>query len=310
MSTMPTGRPTLAHEALFYRDTIEYATRLGAFVAASLEAGRPVLVAIPADRLGVVTRQLGDPGPDLETVDMTELGRNPGRILPAVHAFVDSHQGRAVSFVGEPIWPGRNPAEVAEATRYEALINRALANTPLHALCPYQVDALPSAILSDAYRTHPLVRLNGQQKDSDSFADPELVWRSVTHLPPPPPNAITVVFDARSLAAVREAVQAQSELAHLPAERIDDLVVATSEVAGNSIRHAGGSGTLQTWARPEAVVCEVRDRGHLTDPLVGRSRPGPVAERGWGLWLANQLCDLVQLHSGTNGTTVRLHIRR
>jgi anti-sigma regulatory factor (Ser/Thr protein kinase) len=29
-------------------------------------------------------------------------------------------------------------------------------------------------------------------------------------------------------------------------------------------------------------------------------------EGGRGLWLANQLCDLVQIRSGENGTVVRL----
>ena len=31
---------------------------------------------------------------------------------------------------------------------------------------------------------------------------------------------------------------------------------------------------------------------------------------GYGLWLANQLCDLVQIRSLPAGTAVRLHMRR
>ena len=31
---------------------------------------------------------------------------------------------------------------------------------------------------------------------------------------------------------------------------------------------------------------------------------------GRGVWLANQLCDLVQIRSGAAGTVVRLHARR
>ena len=45
-----------------------------------------------------------------------------------------------------------------------------------------------------------------------------------------------------------------------------------------------------------------------TEPLVGRERPaGPAG--GYGLWLANQLCDLVQVRSFPAGSVVRLHMR-
>jgi hypothetical protein len=52
----------------------------------------------------------------------------------------------------------------------------------------------------------------------------------------------------------------------------------------------------------------VRDRGRIDDPLVGRIRPGPEQHRGRGLWLVNQLCDLVQLRTSGNGTIVRMHM--
>ena len=32
-------------------------------------------------------------------------------------------------------------------------------------------------------------------------------------------------------------------------------------------------------------------------------------ESGFGLWLANQLCDLVQIRSFADGSVVRLHLR-
>jgi anti-sigma regulatory factor (Ser/Thr protein kinase) len=41
--------------------------------------------------------------------------------------------------------------------------------------------------------------------------------------------------------------------------------------------------------------------------LAGRIRPGPDQSSGFGLWLANQLCDLVQVRSLPSGTVVRLH---
>ena len=63
------------------------------------------------------------------------------------------------------------------------------------------------------------------------------------------------------------------------------------------MRHGGGEGTLSSGATPDAVICEVRDRGRIEDPLAGRVEPAAGAEGGRGLWMANQLCDLVQIRS-------------
>jgi anti-sigma regulatory factor (Ser/Thr protein kinase) len=57
------------------------------------------------------------------------------------------------------------------------------------------------------------------------------------------------------------------------------------------------------------VICEVRDGGRLDDPLAGRRRPSVAQVGGYGLWLANQVCDLVQLRSQADGMAVRVHMR-
>ena len=41
--------------------------------------------------------------------------------------------------------------------------------------------------------------------------------------------------------------------------------------------------------------------------MVGRELVELVSENGRGVWMANQLCDLVQVRSGARGTVVRLH---
>jgi anti-sigma regulatory factor (Ser/Thr protein kinase) len=57
------------------------------------------------------------------------------------------------------------------------------------------------------------------------------------------------------------------------------------------------------------LICEVRDQGRIDDPLVDRRRPRRDQAGGYGLWLANRLCDLVQLRSGSTGSAIRLHMR-
>lgn len=66
---------------------------------------------------------------------------------------------------------------------------------------------------------------------------------------------------------------------------------------------------IEVWHTSEEILCEVRDQGHIPDPMAGRVRHDPD-ERGHGLWLVNLVCDLVELRSGAGGTTVRMHMRR
>ena len=72
---------------------------------------------------------------------------------------------------------------------------------------------------------------------------------------------------------------------------------------------AGGIGLLRLWRDADSLVCEVRDRGRLGEPLVGRAFPALNQEDGRGLWMVNRLCDLVQVRSLSSGTIVRLHFR-
>jgi anti-sigma regulatory factor (Ser/Thr protein kinase) len=88
------------------------------------------------------------------------------------------------------------------------------------------------------------------------------------------------------------------------------MVLVVNEVTTNSVRHGGGTGTLRIWEEGASLICEVRDRGQILDPLIGRRKPPADRGSGLGLWLANQLCDLVQIRSFPTGSVVRLHIRR
>jgi anti-sigma regulatory factor (Ser/Thr protein kinase) len=107
---------------------------------------------------------------------------------------------------------------------------------------------------------------------------------------------------------IREFVSRHAARAGL-AEGIEDLVLSVHELAANTVRHGGGEGTLSIWRERDAVVCEVRDRGRIEEPLAGRIEPATDALGGRGLWLANQLCELVQIRSFPDGGAVRVHKR-
>ena len=121
-------------------------------------------------------------------------------------------------------------------------------------------------------------------------------------------NVEEMAFTIDLLSEVRKFVSGRAARAGLRGQRRVDAVVAANELATNSVRHAGGAGSLRVWRENAALVCEVRDAGHIKDPRAGRKRPAPDQRAGRGLWIVNQLCDLVQIRSSPAGTAVRIHI--
>ena len=115
------------------------------------------------------------------------------------------------------------------------------------------------------------------------------------------------MFEEGDFADLRTDVRAHAAAAGLSPARTDDLVLVVHEIAVNAAEHSHGQGELRIWQEHQALVCEVRSSGRIQDPMVGRRPPERDRVRGRGLWLANQLCDLVQIRSGNDGTTVRAH---
>jgi anti-sigma regulatory factor (Ser/Thr protein kinase) len=110
------------------------------------------------------------------------------------------------------------------------------------------------------------------------------------------------------LAAIRAVVHGYAIKAGLTEERAIDLVLAVSEVAANTVRHAKSPGSLQIWHDAHEIVCQLHDEGKITDPLAGLRAPSLDANGGHGLWIVNEVCDRVDLRSDEAGTTIRLHM--
>jgi anti-sigma regulatory factor (Ser/Thr protein kinase) len=129
-----------------------------------------------------------------------------------------------------------------------------------------------------------------------------------SQLVPPPTNDAMYHTYRSDLSQVRALVLRHAREAGLSESRANDLVLAVSEVTANTLRHTKSSGTLAIWHDEDEVVCEIHDEGTITDPFVGHRKPAPGASGGHGLWLVRQVCDLVELTSDANGTTVRMHM--
>ena len=296
------------HEALFYAGDDDFVAQTSRLVRDGVEAGEPTLVVVAAPKIDRLREALGRDAEAVRFADMAEVGANPARIIPAWQEFVQAY-GPEVGLrgIGEPISAARTGDELVECQRHEALLNLAFPTAPLWLVCPYDLEALPDDVLDEARRSHPFLVHGGHAEESGSYVHGALVEGV---LAPPPEDAAELRIGEGPLDRVRAFVAERAAAAGLDESRRVELVLAGNEIASNSIEHGGGSGVLRIWGLPDRVVCEVRDAGRLDDPVVDRRLPPKDGPRGRGLWIANHVCDLVQVRSLPDGTLVRMHVKR
>lgn len=309
----PGSERAFRHDALLYAGDEGFLAGTLPFIREACEADEPILVAVDNAKIELLRAELGGDAEQVRFADVREIGSNPARLIPVWREFLDTHAASAgrVWGIGEPIWVGRSEAELAECHRHEALLNLALGDAaPMSLLCPYDTTALEAEDIAGAHCSHPGVVESGERRASDSYCGIEEVAAPFAEpLPDPRAPVHERSFEADDLADIRLFIGRRARAARLGIDRGEDLVLAINEVTTNSVRHGGGRGTLRFWQETDAVICEVRDAGRLVDPLAGRVRPVGSQIGGYGLWLANQVCDLVQLRSYADGCVVRVHMR-
>ena len=295
------------HEVMLYDSAESFVDEAAPFVRDAVAAGEPVMVAIAAEKIELLRTRLGDDADWVVFADMAELGANPARIIPAWQEFVDANaaSGRPMRGIGEPIWADRSPTELVECQCHEALLNVAFADART-STCSAPTTRCSSTATSSR-RPRPAIRSSAARRER-SYRGDHAVPQFVAPLPEPPADAGIHPIALDSLAELRQVIAAEGERAGLSSRRTHDLVLAVHEIATNSIRHGGGRGVLRVWREADTLICDIRDSGRIArQPLAGRVRPALGQAGGWGLWLANQLCDLVQLRELPDGSVVRLH---
>jgi anti-sigma regulatory factor (Ser/Thr protein kinase) len=305
------GPAGFEHRACVYTDDQEFVDRAVPFVRAGVTAGEVVLVAVPQPRIALLREELGPCADQVTFVDMVEVGRNPARIIPLWQSLLDENPNCPVRGLGEPVYPGRSSAEIEEARLHEALLNIAFEHSgPFRLLCPYDASIL-SPDLSIA-ESHPVVLPSEPGRHLQDEHGP--AWAEVaektfrTPLSGVPEGAERRTFGPADLSDLRAWGDAWARSYGLSEDRNDDLALALHEVCNNTIRFGGGHGTISRWQDGSSLICEVADTGRISDLLVGRVLPPVTGEGGRGVWLANQLCDLVQIRSDDGQTQVRLQM--
>ncbi|GGO61087.1 sensor histidine kinase [Nonomuraea cavernae] len=309
---------TLIHQALLYDGIETFAAAAARFCLDGLARGDRIMAVVTPPNIEALEDVLGADAARVELVNALEWYDAPGRTLDACGRYVNTHQldHPRVRMLGEPVWRGRDRAQEAEWTRYESMLNAAFAGSPVWIMCTYDTRALPRHIVDDARRTHPELVTGHGTTVSPAYTEPSEFGHSRDLLPLPPPGqdyGTRHVFDA-DLRLLRQYVTAWAAAGELPAETADRLVIVVNEVAANAVEHGGGRGDILLWTEDDSICCDIRDAGRPDgeglELFAGYLPPTSATARGYGLWVARQLCDLVEVRTGQAGTQVRLRLRR
>jgi anti-sigma regulatory factor (Ser/Thr protein kinase) len=297
------------HEAVLYSAPDELARQLVPRLQPSLDDGCPVVAVLDEPTRAEVRRALGDDADRVEFPDPATVHRFPpftialrwARLSRRVH----TSSGRA-TVVGQHVadLPGCDETHWA---RLDIALNVAVAGLPITVLCPYRSD---DRELSRVRATHPRVTTADSTVTSASYRQP---LEALVEFPPPPPPdlgppAAELAFTAEELGELRHLVAEVAGRGGTEAERVADLVLAVNEIGSNSIEHGPGHGRLRLWAGADGVTAEVADPGATEMPFPGMVAPAVTGVRGRGLWLASELCDVMQVWSDASGTVIRLRI--
>ena len=289
------------HEALPYRGTAGFAHAVTPLVLDALERGESVLIAVPRGNVEALWESLPDGELDddrLTFLDMAAASRNPARSVSIWHQFArQAGPSERRLGIAELLWAGRTTEEIIECQHAEAVLNLAMAGSPLSLNCVYDTEALEATDVRDAAHHHPgITSMFGEVR----FPEADLAE-------PPASPSVDYQFGGGDLQGIRDHVSSEAMGCLTDQLQINDLVLAVNEVATNSIRHGGGQGRLRAWRTSQSLICEISDSGFLDQPLAGMCRPATTGDGGAGMWLVHQICDLVQVRSAEHvGTVVRL----
>jgi hypothetical protein len=181
------------------------------------------------------------------------------------------------------------------------------ANSPLWVLCPYNINELDAATIDEAHRSHAsAIRAHASTASAAYGGAAHAAAAFGSFLPEPEPPIETVEFRSRNRDKTVADVLRYATGAGLPTRRAVRLAAAVDEITTAAARQTGQEVSIRLWGDAAGVVCEVVDRAVITDVLVGRSGlPNQPHDRD--IRMANELCDLVQVRSNSDGTTVRMH---
>lgn len=301
-----------AHQLLVYDATDELAGMAVPFLREGARDGDAMLMVATPDKLDAVRADLS---PETEAAvafeSSWECYAHPGVALTEFQRFVTEHcaEGQRVRVVSEPPLVSMSSPYQREVCCIDAALNRVAHRPGATVVCAIDRRETSAEMVEALRPNHPEVIEARRPSPNPEFTEPETVLTHALRQPLPNPAGEVEEVVPDGPATARSFVDERLAPV-LDGDRRSDFVTAVHEVAANAFTHAEMD-RLRLWQEDERVVCEVRDRGNgLPDALAGYRPPTLDQTSGWGLWLARQLTGVVEVHTSSSGSVVRLHVRR
>ena len=305
-------RPGFEHEALFYRDDDDFLAGLVPFVREGLASTGRASWSLPRGRMDAAPGRPGRGRRRRPLARDEELGRNPARIIGAwADALAEATaDGRTLRGVGEPAWYGPAGRSSCRVPAARAAAEPRLRRRPAwRLLCPYDEVAAAAG---------------GVRPRAGGPPDPLDLRRRAAQRPVHPGTATSSLRRAAGAAAARVSCGASSAVPRdIPATR-HTVGPVRPHLRALRRQRRGARARRRRSSRPTAsatagAAARSRCGCRTTPPSSSSPTPGTSPTRspagctpsheqegGRGLFLVHQLCDLVQLRSSPEGTTVRV----
>lgn len=301
----------LIHQVLMYDHEKGFLDTVVPFVRAGLDAGEVVLAVSTAPGVSSLRQALGADSKAVEFADSAHWYVRPARTIANYSSFIAENATARFRVVAEPGWETGTPDEITEWMRYESIVNQAFSDVHASVICLYHRRSTDAGLLDGALYTHPQIVDGCGTRSNDAYVDPPCLhaWIDRDPLPAPPPGAVALPVGTDDLSTLRAFAARYAHDHRMSRPRLNDLLVATTEVVTNAIRHGRPPVACHVWRQDDDVVVDVTDAGWWRpDPVPGFTPPDPRSLSGFGLWGVRMLCALMQLRTGPEGTTVRLRV--
>ncbi len=309
-----TASPTFDHHALIYDSIGELLATAVPFLTEGLAADQEAVLICRSPLAREIAAAIGRDAL-LRIIDPDDIYIGSARAVAAFRRLaLDCGAERAgVRIVGSIPLAGL-PDGWQEWSRYEAVINVALAPLRLSSICAYDRRDLPAGMRTVIGRTHPLIRTPQAARPNPDFLDPATFVRMTTSADTDPAEQaapdvmIPAIEDVYDLAEARSAIRTALARAQVGKLTVGDFTAAAGELLANAVQHGRPPAQLRLWIRTDRLVCTVHDHGPgFDDPLAGYiPPPGTGAYGGAGLWLARQTCDRLDMRPDIDGFGVRV----
>jgi MEDS: MEthanogen/methylotroph, DcmR Sensory domain len=301
------------HQSCGYESDDEFVAVAVPFVRAGLEAGEPVLATTTTANLDLLGRSLGQDVNRIEVAESAAFGRRPPQRVAAFQRYWRANasppDGR-VRILAEPVWQGWSDQEVRSWIRMESGLNVVLAEANVTMVCPYDTRLVNQDVSSSALRTHPLIAGASGHSDSVDYADPIAFAAECDQaFTPAPAPAAAALLSAGSVAprSLRQFANDQARLQQLPDDKAGLFVFAVHELATYLSGEFSHPMDVRIWAATDALHGELRVTGcRVPEPYAGFDSPGPSAHDDDRLWIARQLCDILEIRLTDTGVAAWL----